>query len=193
MNIVKLENLSSCDFDCDSGKVRVKVSSATISSTGQNIPSPYNSIVGTIPSNLKEGANVTEVFDDGIGFWKQTSCDSSNYTWSSPVVYKGDINTIVENQSLPYTLQLGDEGKYIRVSSPTPGSVIIPENSSTPFPIGTTITIIQSDVGIISIDVVQPTPIIINSYNGGNSTAGQYAVIQLIKVDIDEWDLIGGV
>jgi len=88
LNIVKLENLSSCDFDCDSGKVRVKVSSATINSTGQNMPSPYNSIVGTIPSNLKEGANVTEVFDDGIGFWKQTSCDSSNYTFQNLGAYK---------------------------------------------------------------------------------------------------------
>jgi hypothetical protein len=192
LNIIKLENLSSCDFDCNSGKVRVKASSNTIDSTSQNIPNPYNSIVGTPPTNLKEGAVVVEVFNDGIGFWKQTSCDSNNYTWSSPVVYKptlsGSSFLFRDETSPTYTLALSDAGYYIRCDFPiTQMNITIPDNATVPFPIGTVIELAKVNTGDIELQVTPP--VVINST--GVLLTSIRTTAKLIKVDTDEWDIVG--
>lgn len=79
--IIKIQDFSSCDFQCSGGKIRVKLSSLVIDSTGGNKPGTYTAPSGTIPNNLKEKANVIEIFDDAVGYWKQTSCDGTAPVW----------------------------------------------------------------------------------------------------------------
>jgi len=126
MNIVRIENLSSCDFSCTGDKLRVKRSSFVINSTGQAMPNPYSAIVGVIPPDLKENATVIEIFNDKIGYWIQTSCDPTAYTWSTPIVVErccseGSIDLITT-----FILSALDGNRTVG-SAPTVG-IVLPAN-----------------------------------------------------------------
>jgi len=84
--LLKIQDLSSCDFVCTGNKLRVKKSSFVIDSSGGNKPGSYANPSGTVPDDLKEDSNIVEVFDDAICYWKQTSCDGTSPTWELIVV-----------------------------------------------------------------------------------------------------------
>jgi len=88
-----------------------------------------------------------------------------------------------------YTLVIGDAGKYIRMNNANAITLTVPLNNSVEFPTGTVITIIQIGAGVITVGGASVT---FNKFKG-LKTAGQYAAIQLIKVDTNTWDVIGGV
>lgn len=88
-----------------------------------------------------------------------------------------------------YTLNLADSGKYLRMNNASAITLTVPTNSSAAFGIGTVITVIQVGAGVVTISGAGVT---FNTIDG-NSTAGQYGSLQLIKVATDTWDIIGGV
>lgn len=129
MNIVRIENLSSCDFSCSGSKLRVKRSSHIIDSTGGNMPGSYTAISGTIPSDLKENATVIEIFDDKIGYWIQTSCDPTSYTWSTPVVVDRCCAEGADDVITTFILS-GEDGDRTLGSAPQE-DVVLPSNPTT--------------------------------------------------------------
>ena len=96
------------------------------------------------------------------------------------------INT---QTSTTYTLVLADAGKYIRMSNASAITLTVPVNDSVAFATGTVITIIQTGNGVVT---VSGGGITFNA-KGGTKTNGQYAALQIIKVDTNTWDVIGGV
>ena len=89
-----------------------------------------------------------------------------------------------------YTLALADAGKYIRMSNANAIALTVPLNATAAFAIGTTITIEQALAGVVTI--AGESTVNVRSF-AGLLTAGQYSVIQLIKLAADEWIAIGGV
>jgi hypothetical protein len=88
-----------------------------------------------------------------------------------------------------YTLVLADAGKYIRMNNASAITLTVPINNSVAFAMGTVITVIQTGNGVVT---VAGSEVTFNRLTG-LKTFGQYSAIQLIKVDTDTWDVIGGV
>lgn len=200
MNLVKLENLSACDFRCDGNKVYAKKHVDIVDSTGGDIPFSYSTIQGTPPANLREGALLLEVFDNAIAFWVQKDCDHTDYDFELLAV-KTDISfadldakqdkivDILNTSSVSYNLTTTDANKYIRFTAATPVNLNVPDNATEPFIIGTVITIFEEGGGTVTI---VPSPgVVVNSNNNNLTLLQQYTGAQLIKVGVDEWDLIG--
>jgi hypothetical protein len=97
-------------------------------------------------------------------------------------VWKPVIQAI-SNKTAGFTLELSDIGKYIRVNSATDVNVVVP---SLDFPIGTCISFEQVGAGTITITSANET------LNGYVISAGQYKTLQIVKVDITTWTVLGG-
>lgn len=87
-----------------------------------------------------------------------------------------------------FSLALTDAGKYIRFDHATGGTCTVPQNSSVAFPVNTVITLRQ--IGAGQLDLQADTNV---TLNGDLGTGGQHKSIQIIKVDTNIWDVIGGV
>lgn len=89
-----------------------------------------------------------------------------------------------------YTPVLTDAGKYLRFTSTGSSVLTVPANASEAFPIGTDIAVEQSNTGTVSL--VADAGVTINVASGfGLKTGGQFGVISLKKVAVDEWVLFG--
>lgn len=93
----------------------------------------------------------------------------------------------INYQGLSYTLSFSDAGKLIQMGSASSEVIIIPNDSSVNFAIGTKIEIIQTGEGQITIEGEDFTP---NSFSGLN-LAGQWAMVKLVKLGENSW-LVSG-
>ena len=80
---------------------------------------------------------------------------------------------------------------YIRCNNASAITVTVPKNSVVAFTTWTVITLEQTGAGTVTVAPVDGD-VTINAYDG-LSTYGQYAGIQLVKVDTDVWTCIAGV
>lgn len=103
---------------------------------------------------------------------------------------RGTVVPIVSLTSTTYTLALSDSASLIRGNNASAITITVPLNSSVAFPTGTVITVEQVGNGIIT--MTPSSGVTLNKYYG-LKTKGQYAMIQLVKVDTDTWTVIGGV
>ena len=86
------------------------------------------------------------------------------------------------------TLVLTDDDKYLRCTNAAAVTETVPPNSSVAFNVGSVITIRQAGAGQVTLaEGVGVT------LNGNLKTAEQHASIQIMKVDTNVWDVIGGV
>lgn len=90
-----------------------------------------------------------------------------------------------------YTLQLGDAEDVITRSNTVSGNVVIPTNSNVPFPIGTTITVLQMGIGDLTW-TAQPG-VTVRSRDDAFAFRGQYAAAAAIKIGTNEWVVTGDV
>jgi hypothetical protein len=85
---------------------------------------------------------------------------------------------------------LADAGKYWRCSSATDITVTIPDDTSVPFDIVTSLKWRQGAAGAVVL--TSDTGVTLNSITGYLTESGiEGAVIEAIKVDTDEWDVFG--
>lgn len=107
---------------------------------------------------------------------------------STTVGTKADVNFSINTQTgTTYTLVLGDAGKLIDMSNAGAIALTIPANATVAFPVGTIITVLQSGAGQVTVGITTDT---LNGRNG-LKTAGQWAVITLIKRTSTTWVLSG--
>lgn len=102
---------------------------------------------------------------------------SSNNKWKVLV-------NAVEERTSGFNLLLSDVGKYIRVNSADTVAITIDNDE---FPVGGTVTFEQAGSGAITLSSSTET------LNGNPVSAGQYKCIQVIKVGIKTWTIIGGI
>jgi hypothetical protein len=100
-------------------------------------------------------------------------------------IYDTSIKTLSAN----YVLLLTDSGNTVRVNTGSSNTVTVPADSTTNFPTGTQINIIQWGTGQTSIQ--EAAGVTVRSKNSNKKLAAQYAGATLIKVDPNEWALIG--
>ena len=95
-------------------------------------------------------------------------------------------SSYINAQDDGYSLTLSDAGKLVLINSETDCTVSIP--AAIDFPIGTEIEVAQMGAGVVNIFAFGAD---IFSMDGMTSTAGQYAVVCLKKLDETTW-LLGG-
>ena len=89
-----------------------------------------------------------------------------------------------------FTPALTDAGKLVTASNADAISLTIPTDATVDFPIGTQILVMQLGAGQVTVSAVTLGTTTIISRNGAK-TAGQYALISLIKVAANQW-VVGG-
>jgi hypothetical protein len=89
-----------------------------------------------------------------------------------------------------FTPGLTDAGKLVTASNPAAISLTIPTDATVDFPIGTQLLVMQLGAGQVTVSAVTPGTTTIIS-RSGTKTAGQYALISLIKVAANQW-VVGG-
>ena len=109
---------------------------------------------------------------------------ATSLTVTGNIVY----HTGTTAQTSSYTLALTDDSKIIEISSPTAVNLTVPLNSSVAFPVGTSITILQTGAGQIT--VVPVSGVIVNS-TPGLKIRTQWAAATLLKRATDTWVLMG--
>lgn len=104
----------------------------------------------------------------------------------------GSVGPIeVSGQAASYTAVIGDANGYIRMNVAGANTFTVPASASVAFPVGTRLYVEQRGAGVTTI--TPDTGVTIRCRGGIYTTAGQYAVVALVKVDTNTWVLSGDV
>jgi hypothetical protein len=107
----------------------------------------------------------------------------TNKTLTAPII------TIATNaQAASYTLVLTDQSDLVEISNASANTLTVPLNSSVAFPIGTTVTILQTGAGQTTIT---PTGGVTINGTPGLKLRAQWSSATLIKRATDTWVAIG--
>ena len=107
----------------------------------------------------------------------------TNKTLTAPII------TLATNaQAASYTLVLTDQSDLVEISNASANTLTVPPESSVAFPVGTTITILQTGVGQTTL--TQGAGVTINGTPGLKLRA-QWSSATLIKRATDTWVAIG--
>jgi hypothetical protein len=88
-----------------------------------------------------------------------------------------------------YDVVLSDDGKLITASNAASIALTIVPNSSVAFGIGTQINVMQLSAGVVTITA--GAGVSLRSEGSKLKTKGQYAVVTCVKIDTDEWVVVG--
>jgi hypothetical protein len=108
-------------------------------------------------------------------------------------------NTLVAGISSIYvSLTSGNVGlsasyvnKFVNIDSLSATNVIVPQNSTISIPSNSVITLFQQGAGILTL-TPEVSSVVLNSYDNGLKSAGQYSALQIIKINTDVWNVVGG-
>lgn len=89
-----------------------------------------------------------------------------------------------------YTLVLGDLNEIVEIANSAAITLTVPPNSSVAFPVGATITVVQTGAGQIT---VAPGAGVTVNATPGLKMNGQWSVATLLKRATDTWLLFGNV
>lgn len=100
------------------------------------------------------------------------------------------IRIIQNTQSTNYTTLASDAGKQIYTST---GSITftIAANTSVPYPIGTTITFVNTNASSVTIAINSDTMTLANTTTTGNRTLAQNGIATALKIGITSWIISG--
>ena len=88
-----------------------------------------------------------------------------------------------------YSVVLSDDGKLITCNNAASIALTIVPNSSVAFGIGTQINVMQLSAGVVTITA--GAGVSLRSEGSKLKTKGQYAVVTCVKIDTDEWVVVG--
>lgn len=116
--------------------------------------------------------------------------DTGGGTFASKYVTGAEVrNRARTTHTSQHTLVLSDANKVVELNFSGGNNLIVPTNSSVPFPNGTIITLAQYGAGQVTI--IGDTGVTLRSSGGKNKTTAQYSVATLYKRDTNEWYLYG--
>lgn len=104
--------------------------------------------------------------------------------------YAPSLISFNEQTSTQYQLQLSDKDGMVEMNSSSMNYLIIPSDSSVDFPVGSTITVMQSGTGQITINVADTAAMTLR-YTPSNITRTQWSSATLIKRAPNVWYLMG--
>lgn len=97
------------------------------------------------------------------------------------------LTVTTSSATSPYTLTLDDSNTAISFTGTL--TVLVPDNSSVAFPVGTQIIVINRGSGTIDFDAANAA--VIRSAGGLYDITDQYGIATLLKTGADEWYLAG--
>lgn len=135
------------------------------------------------PSNAQKNSDITksEIEAKLIGDLTSHTHDAEREKAQS------EVKSIVAKTG-NFTLVLAEAGAYIRSTASGAITCTVPTNSGVEIPVKSVITIRQAGTGVVTIAAASGVTL-----NGGLKTGGQHKSLQLIKIDINVWDVEGGV
>lgn len=116
-----------------------------------------------------------------------TSVDMNTYLSDNLTFIKTQTDFSVKTDS--HTLALADAGKVLEMGKATAQDVTIPKNTTTDFPIGTVVTVVQTGAGQVTIKGA--TDVTVNAAGGRLKTSGQWSAATVIKRDTNTWVAFG--
>ena len=143
---------------------------------------------GTISATSVQ-AGMQEINTDADStFLSQVSASGSYLTQVSASSSYAVKSLTINAQVASYTLVIADAGKQVEVSSASGVTLTVPTNAVAAFPIGTTIIIVQTGAGQIT--VAGSAGVTVNA-TPGLKMYGQWSTALLLKRATDTWLLSG--
>jgi hypothetical protein len=91
-----------------------------------------------------------------------------------------------------YTLSISDQGKHVYCVTATSQTIIVPDNATAEFPIGTAVTLVQNGAGSVSINTATGVSLVLaGTEEFGNRTLLPTGLATLLKVDTNTWFISG--
>ena len=153
-----------------------------VNNTTQN-PISFSTAAATLLSTQQLGAIEWDNTQLYITSSTQFSALNRNAIATAAVLINAQTGTT-------FTPGLTDAGKLVTASNAAAISLTIPTDASVNFPVGTQLLVMQLGAGQVTVSAVTPGTTTIIS-RSGTKTAGQYALISLIKVAANQW-VVGG-
>ena len=133
--------------------------------------------------------------------WGLTESDNTNYQSLSTGSITGNaVSTGVGYRGVPvttadlnYQFAFGDEGCLFRHTSATPHTWTIPSNATTPFPVGTAITLVaEFGSGVVTIAITTDTLTRGDASGGtGSRTITSSSICTIVKTSATGWMITG--
>jgi len=192
-------NISSNSIAQISGHGALGDYSAIIGGYDHNIPSdsPRSVILGG--SGIKARATdpdqvyvpnlniaLTPTQDDGITQILGRDSITGEVKWRSAVSISG---IYPNSQPTNYTIALSDAYKLIKMDSLSANTLTIPNHDTVAFEIGARILVEQYNIGQTTI--AGDSEVVIRNLNQSLELAGRHAVVNLLKIDANEWVVWG--
>ena len=119
--------------------------------------------------------------------WNETT-DCWEFTNDGTNYQRIFTDTVTNAQTASYTLALADSGKMVEMNNAAANTLTVPPNSSVAFPVGTTLTVLQTGAGQCTLTAgsgvtVNATP--------GLKLRTQYSSATIIKRATDTWVALG--
>lgn len=107
---------------------------------------------------------------------------------ASDLALKAPLSLTINAQTDSYTLVIGDANKQVEINKSTGTTLTVPLNSSVAFPIGTTVLLLQTGAGQVT--VAGASGVTVNG-TPGLKLRTQWSAATLVKRATDIWVLIG--
>lgn len=119
--------------------------------------------------------------------WNETT-DCWEFTNDGTNYQRIFTDTVTNAQAASYTLVLADSGKMVEMNNASANTLTIPPNSSIAFPVGTTITVLQTGAGQCTLTAGAGVTI---NYTPGLKLRAQWSSATIIKRATDTWVALG--
>lgn len=166
----------------------IGVATAT-SVNGTTIPSSKTLVVTTDKLSALAATSSSEL----AGVISDETGSGALVFGTSPAISDPKIAQAINAQTgTTYTFVLTDQGKYVTASNASAQTYTIPSNASVAFPIGTSIDLIQTGAGQVTVQGNGGVTV----YSTGATAATpkarvQYSAMTLKKIATDTWHIIG--
>jgi hypothetical protein len=171
VDLATVAGIVNADIDASAAIAAAKLAS-TLDLSGKTVTLPNTSVTAAmLASTLNLSSKTVTLPDDSV-----TAANLNGVA---------DVNTKTAN----YTLVLADAGRVIEFNSASNLTLTIPTNASVAFGSGTMVTITRRGAGEVT--VAGASGVTLRSSDSRTKISKQYAAAGLIKLDTNEWMLIG--
>ena len=143
----------------------------------------------TIPNTFTSGTPAVATQVNGNFTAVKTLLDTVETTANSASTDKVDKNLTLNAQTgTTYTLVLTDSAKVVTLNNASAIALTVPTNASVAFAIGAQVNLVQLGAGQVTVGGASVT---LRSQGSKLKLNGQYSAATLLKINTDEWVLVG--
>jgi hypothetical protein len=143
-----------------------------------------------LPAISANSISSTELSDNSVTSSELADNSVTQAKLADRAVGSAELDNLTLNAQVgtTYTLVLTDAHKLITLNNASAITLTVPTNSSVAFDIGDQVNLVQLGAGQVTISGAGVT---FRSEGSKLKTKGQYALVTLIKIDTNEWLVLG--